>query len=387
MGMCYAERPPGVGSADGGGGPQRGTLWLPTMGISRLSANPRSWLFLCTALLLGVPLAFLAGMLISEERLDGVTVRTSPVLIPVVEEVFEDQRRVQVALSWKEGATLPAPAWSGVVTSLHIGRGDKLATGTSLISINGVDRLAAATPAPFHRSLRLGDRGADVAALNRFLVRLGHAADLSDSSIFTTATAEAVEDLSRQIGLARATDVFDPAWLVWIPHEPFVVAKVLPSVGSPAPAPGTPVAAGFPTLVGARVKNLAGGPAHLENAGAYRLKVGATTLRIWAKSLRLLPRDLPPLARAVRPLAAETKGLLLRAEPLRAVAVPTTAVMSGRDGDLCVWVASSKGFSPMAVDAIGAEGGVTRVTPGRLELKSVLANPTDVLHNPLCPSG
>ena len=86
------------------------------MGISRLSANPRSWLFLCTALLLGVPLAFLAGMLISEERLDGVTVRTSPVLIPVVEEVFEDQRRVQVALSWKEGATLPAPAWSGVVT-------------------------------------------------------------------------------------------------------------------------------------------------------------------------------------------------------------------------------------------------------------------------------
>jgi hypothetical protein len=341
-----------------------------------------------TTFLLVVPLAFFAGLFVAEERLEGVRIEPSPVVIPVAEAAFRDERGVQVVLSWKEGASIHAPPWSGIVTRVDVLAGEVVATGAVVMAVDGIDRLAAATPSPFYRPLRLDDRGADVEALNRFLLRLGHLEELADNGlIFSSATADAVEALSEQIGAPSPTDVFDPGWVVWIPDEAFLVDQVLADVGSPAPVPGTPIAAGPPTLVRARVKSLAGGPLSLDPSVAYLLQVGRIKAAgISSKSLRVLANDLARLARGVQPLAEETNGRLLRAKPLRAIALPTTAVMSAGSGGLCVWVPTSQEFSPVAVEAIGAQGGITRVVPEGSALENVLTNPSEVLEDPSCPS-
>ena len=95
--------------------------------------------------------------LYSDDELNAVSVRADPmVVLPTTREV-RDLQRLNVVLTWEEGAVVRAPGWSGMVTAVS---GDpEMEEGRPVLAIDGIDRIARASAEPFYRALASGDRG------------------------------------------------------------------------------------------------------------------------------------------------------------------------------------------------------------------------------------
>lgn len=311
-----------------------------------------------------------------------------PVVVAATEERADGATPAQATLVWVDGPALVAPQWSGLVTAVVVQPGDRLDTGSVVASIDGVRRLAVASPSPFYRSLQTGDSGDDVAMLRQVLADLGLApAGTGRNDWFDWTMRVAVQRLEARLTgrpPASSPGVFQPGWFAWLPQRGLVVSEVALEVGSPAPGPGSPAARGAPVLRRATVEpqqssgGAADGPRELVVAGqAFPLGDGLV-LRD--------PTVLAALAAGVPPRAQTVQGQYRLQQAVRVTVVPATAVTADRAGRLCVWLPAASGYQARSVQvAGGAPSGVTYLSSGVSAGEEVLANPAGVVKDVRCP--
>jgi hypothetical protein len=176
----------------------------------------------------GTVLCTLSPQQAAQER--AVPVLPIPTAV-VVRQELADKTEVQCSFSSTVVEAL-APVSAGkfrsrVVTALKVAAGDALNSGTVVGSVSGRPLIAFTTTLPFYRDLKVGDRGADVKALESGLVAAKRLAKAD--SVFGADTLGALRGIYRSAGLGSPEKfVLDAAWGV---PKGSRVAQVLVSVG------------------------------------------------------------------------------------------------------------------------------------------------------------
>jgi hypothetical protein len=127
------------------------------------------------------------------------------------------------------------PGIPRVVTGVGVRVGHHVATGDHLATVSGVPLFAFVTDLPFYRNLSIGDRGPDVAALERSLVAAGVLS--AGDGLFDSGTAGALNTLYGSV-LRDAPQLADRVLLtsaVSVPKRS-VVTEVDIAVGQVVPA-------------------------------------------------------------------------------------------------------------------------------------------------------
>ncbi len=300
--------------------------------------------------------------------------RVEPVVATVTGAERVAQGRAEVVVEVASGPALRAPRWSGLVTEVFVRPGDEIDTGTRVVEVDRVARIAVGSDRPFHRPLRRGDRGPDVAELERVLVSLGFS-DLEPDGIFGYQTQAGVEALARDLGAGPKVRTFDPAWFLWLP-EPFGIGELSVEVGDQAPPAGTIVARGARQIVAVSV--LGDSDAPLDG----RFSVTGTDVTVTVRGGVIAdPSPLADLLGDEEELSEVRLEGVIREESSRSVlAVPTTALVTGEDG-LCVWVERGSGFTPMGVRALDSSVQGATFVPRDGDLQEgdrVIVNPAEV---------
>lgn len=156
---------------------------------------------------------------------------------PVRASTATTQTPAELAVGWSQGPIIRAPAWHGLVTATPAAGKSSVSAGDVIVSIDGIDRIAAVTPGPFWRTLEAGTPpGRDIGWLNTVLGDLGlrHCAGRS----FCADTAAGVSALAKRLGAGSDVIIFDPTWLVRIPEPTLGVGDAKFSSGQPAPELG-----------------------------------------------------------------------------------------------------------------------------------------------------
>ena len=333
------------------------------------------------AVLTVLPLGILAGLLLARIQPPGGTGPAAPLIADATETVYDERRGVLVQPLWREGPTLHAPAWAGVVG--WVTDVDELRDGGVVATVDGVRRIAAATPEPFFRPLQIGDRGRDVAWLHVVLAAAGVGSELEGEEV-TGDTAEAIRSLAAQLG-AKPEPVFDPAWIVWLPERPYQLATLELGVGTEAPGRGVAIATSHPTLASLTLTALDGGAIAPVSGVSQSLSVGGVTVELEPDG-RPGTAALAALAEVVPRDGEAIEGSLARTVPEAVWSVPTTAVMSGRRGDVCIWLLDGTSYSARSVEVRAARAGATFLAPLADSPMPVLMNPAAVIDEPSCPS-
>lgn len=354
-----------------------------------------SWVLV--VLLVVVPLAGVCVFSWVQAR-DPEALAPKPVAVLQQPTVVSDDGSVEATITalLDPGARVTAPAWQGgVVTRVDVKPGDAVSTGSVLLAVDGVGRVAVASPAPFYRSLAVGDSGGDVLDLERALKAMGDFAGEPDRS-FTKVTANAVDRLGKRLGAGDASGVFDPSWVVWLPGENLVAQSVGVAVNDPAPSQGSVVFSTAPSVSSVSLSGPAG-PVDF-SSGAYVLSqngVDVATVRsdgdVDAGLLaRLTAQDDGSGASGGSSsggasVSSRVYGVSLRRETaVTLLSVPASAVMTGSDGTAtCVYGKYGLGdarYQARAVRVAGGSMGVTRLEPDD-DLKTfyVLADPLAVM--------
>ncbi|RLP75069.1 hypothetical protein D9V32_11660 [Mycetocola tolaasinivorans] len=156
---------------------------------------------------------------------------------------------MELALGWEQGPVLRAPAWTGLITAVQPPR-TTVAHGDVVVTIDGIDRIAAHTPAPFWRPIGPDTiAGADIGALNTLLGDLGLARGTANT--FGSGTARGITQLAKKLGAEG--DTFDPAWVLHLAEPRITVGAAAFSVGQTAPAAGEELFAPRPRVTAALV--------------------------------------------------------------------------------------------------------------------------------------
>lgn len=313
-----------------------------------------------------------------EDRLSEVDPPAEPLVITVEHRLMVDDQLVNASLEWGRPLEVFAPNWSGVVTDIYRAAGETVTSGESVLSINGVDRLAFASNQPLWRPLRRGDTGADVDELQRLLVAKGY--DVQPDGEFGATTQEAVKLLEASLGISKPSGVFDPGWVLWLPSETFQISSIAISVGSPAPSAGSVVLAGPPPLLHVEFQDDQDVP--LDLSGPWVFTSAGLEYSILDGSLE--PDSLTRLQGATGSEVLSISGRVISQTPIEVIGVPATAVMSSADGDLCVWVPGPDGYLPRSVELEGGAVAQVFVLSGLSAGDQVLANPADILSSQTC---
>jgi len=305
-----------------------------------------------------------------------------PVWVPAVQADTKVASRVGVRLNWEADGAVFAPAWDGIVqavtTSPHLASNQVLAT------ISGVQRVAYHSTVPFSRPLAAGDRGVEVAALNRLLELRGLPNSASD--IFTSSTTRGVRMLGVQLG-AGSTAVFDPAWVVYLPTEEVDIESNALEVGGVAPSPGSILLELADRLTSAQVVSFVEAPdgsdsSALEDAETtpvsegWTLTVADAVIAVDVDSASVAAESLSDLASIAKDGAPVLPGVIARPAAAGEWQVPTAAVRTSSDGEHYVVHRPADGGDARRVVVVvsGEGGGVTTVRPetdlrGAVELR------------------
>lgn len=272
----------------------------------------------------GVVLA-IAGVLV------GVFLTTSPsgtgaereTVVPVEVRPFADERQVTLSLD----VAAPAPAVvraGGTVTALTCIPGAMWTSGSQPLSVDGVSILALHTSTPIYRDVSVGMTGADAAAIQAELVRLG-VVDAGDGKLRKG-------DLRALWTLAGTTDwrwTMPLTRLMWLPKAEVRIAECQVFLGSAV----TGVVATFePSIQRIRVapvgEQLVPGP--------RQVVVGDVVVPLDDQLSNTDPEVLAALADLPEVQvnlesdgAVEVGGSLQLAEPPDAARVPPSAVVDG----------------------------------------------------------
>ncbi len=305
-----------------------------------------------------------------------------PVLVQPSARSDDSESAATAKLTWRPPVEVPAPHWSGTVTGVYVEPGARVKEGHTVVSIDSISRVAVATASPFVRRLARRSTGEDVEELQRLLQAWGWYDDSIDGS-YGPGTASAVSQWAKSLGIDKPDGSFDPAWTVWLPHNDFEVDLVGVRVGFPAPQVGSAVISSPQVLTSANLASADGGR-ELRLTEDWVLFVRETQINI--ESGQLGPRALVELAAVTLPEDQEVAGLIRRAVPLDTLDIPVSAVMVGREGVNCVWVASGvDSYLPREVSLGEGRTGLVVVTAGLSIEDQLLVNPAEILEDPSCP--
>ncbi len=281
-----------------------------------------------------------------------------PLTVPVTMQGFSDPQPVEVVVR----ISPPVPVntgRAGTVTAWGCAPGTVLESGKSAVAIDGVNLITLATSVPPWRDLSVGTEGADVAAVQEELRRLGYAAH--SDGVFSRADLAAAVELGKSVG-TRVTDTLARDLLVWIPSSTVQIETCEVGLGSTT-ASGQSLARA--------TSNLVVEPVALPTA---RLP-GPRTLEAFAEPVALgeggeLPTGLSNAAVRDSPAFREAsasaddastvivKGKLVLTEPVSVAAVPATSVLVLDSEAACVF-ADAQAFP---VKIVGSEFGNSFVT-------------------------
>lgn len=339
----------------------------------------RSTAILVVILLLLAPLLVLLGMRLATDELEVLNPPIEPV-IAMPEEVIQTGEQLAVAhLTWSTPQEIGSPNWNGLVTEVHVTPPESLETGTKVLTIDGVTRVAAATDRPFMTSLARGDAGSDVLMLQQMLSTLGYLENPPDGR-FGQSTHGAVKAFALDLGVGEPTGEFDPGWLIWIPAEGFRAQSMEARVSFPAPTPGSLLLTGTPHLVAIRLLNDTGQPLDIE--GEWDLLTGDHQLHLSTGVPST--EELQMFGSHLEIGEAELRITVRRSNPLRSLSVPPTAILVGEEGNLCVYVADADGFEQRDISVDAGAAGATYIRSGISEKDRILVNPAHIFESPSC---
>lgn len=310
----------------------------------------------------------------TEGRLDEIEIRPEPIVLDAVPSVDDQLQPALARLTWAPGDQVRSPGMSGIVTWVGVAEGDSIVTGDTIARVDSVARLAVSSGSPLFRPLGRGDGGPDVETLQEILVALGYLVDAVDGR-YGSGTEKAVQELSADLGLERATSVFDPAWFIWLPTEPFAVEEVLVDEGQAAPAVGEVMLQGPPKLAAVQVWAVGDdGEQLVDGEWAFHL----AGRRIAVDDGIVPESELTYLASSFSADISEASVQIFRPHALSGFVIPASAVLN-TDDQLFVCLEETTGF--VRRDVAIADGSVARVfvTDGLEVGDRVLANPAEIL--------
>lgn len=318
--------------------------------------------------------------------LEGVNDRAVPVLADGTARSIRAEMAVIAVPTWSEADVLNAPGWSGLITSVLVQPGDRVKSGQAIVAIDGVTRVAVATPTPFWRDLRLGDEGPDVAMLDDALKVMGFGPSDPDD-VFDSGTAAAVSKFADSLGVGSKSGSFDRSWIIWLPLSELKVAVVQVATGQLAPSSGSEIVKASPKLLGVTFLTETDLPVDISEPEAWQVELAGAVVDIAAdQPIRVRNEDLDRIA-ALLDEGAESSPAVLRARSSQQViVVPASAVGSNSDGNLCVWVPAGDAFAAVPVTVVGGSFNTAHIGSGISSATRVLANPGQVLAEPICPS-
>ncbi|MEA5457349.1 hypothetical protein SPF06_21755 [Sinomonas sp. JGH33] len=311
---------------------------------------------------------------------------------------------IEFSLAWDTPPAPLAPSWEGLVQSVYVEPGAKVATGTKVVRISGVDRIGFAGKAPFWRPIEASTTGEDVAELNRLLTELGlrH----GQGTTVTAATMAGVDQLRIRLGAADRS-VFKPDWIIHLATAEVTVEKLDLTVAAPAPAAGTALLTPAASLTSARLvakgslpAQSAGSPAgqgsqtgqgggteSSKEMGAKqsaadpsrpvgrpftapengRVLSAGTALPVDTTRQAIASEGLPTLAKQLEKGTPSTSGLVESPLPPGALVLPASAVRTAPSGVHCVVRRDDGGSEgPVRVDVVGESQGRVVITGGDL---------------------
>lgn len=333
------------------------------------------------------------------------TVTLPPPLVWVPATASAPSTTLPTALvpTWSRPPATVAPAWTGLVQRVLVEPGDEIAPGSQIALVDGVLRVGARTDVPISRTLQRGDRGLDVSALNSLLMSLG--LPVSPDDTFGATTAASVREFAKGLG-AGDTEVFDPAWLVYLPYtEAESVSSVSLEVAQPVPPAGSTIVTVEPHLVNARVvppesmvtgDQLGSGAPADDPSGsastpdepsfdpglAYTDLPANTVLTVEGTDIGrvgpdgALPQDTLAALAAILSPANDVTAELRQPSPTGATQVPTASLITGAGAKFCVLARRADQLAAVAaVDVLDSYLGVSILT-GLAAGDEVLVNPS-----------
>lgn len=270
---------------------------------------------------------------------------------------FADERPVEVSVAPVPGRPLIVRG-AGVLTAVDCAVGDRWVSGSSPVAVDGMGLLLLSGKEPWYRDLTVGDKGDDVANLQRALNRLG--AEVAVSGQFYGATRAAWKKIADEADIPVRDGDFRLSQVVWLPEDEVTIT-------------GCPLTAGQDVAAGDVIATASSGnatvslttPADLFD-GPRTLTVGATTVKL-DEDLQLSdPDDAETLlattevATAIAQGAGETvrvSGALRLAAPIPVYAVPPSSVLRDASAQVCVLSVGS----PVAAEVVSSSLGLTYV--------------------------
>lgn len=313
---------------------------------------------------------------------NGESVLGSSGVPPTVEAVSvpaDRSVRVDIEIELANEPPLLSPNWSGMVTAVHVGRGAEVATGTRVVDIDGVTRIAAHQTVPFYRIIQMGAVGADVNALCKVLNILGYETPETDE--FDSEVLAAVRKFAADLGVVEAKGIseFDPAWVIYLPYPALAIDEIDLMVGAPAPGAGTIILRPQPRVQSARAILSTDA---LSGATITRVELDGELVKVKSDgSLELSTQQAAVLAAlegvtGVEKATVKIPGLVNYGSDL--VAVPASAVVAvPTNGNYCVVTMVDETLVARAVEVVGSELASSRT------FVNGLASGTEVVVAPL----
>jgi hypothetical protein len=341
------------------------------------AGNIFAWALLALAFVAPATGLSAAAWMASQQR-TALTAESTPLTADVQVSEFDDARDVQLTLSWADGPALIAPAWYGTVTQLGVAPGQEVTSGTQVVRIDDVWRIAARTEQPFFAPVMAQSSAEELARLNGLLRSLGY--DSQDNDRWGAGTVRGVRQLAASLGVpnAEAVTAFDPGWVVWLPADRLRLAGADFAVGGPAPSGGSPAFSTARALASIDVAaNEGEALPDPEDGSVWSLHVGETTIP-FAGSKVTDPNALATVQIALQGSYPETSvGTIARVNSVRGWEVPSSAVFLDSEGKRCLFVDEGD-FTPYPVEVAGGGIGVARVTGDMPDRIGVLTNPSEV---------
>ncbi|MDR1188897.1 MAG: hypothetical protein LBK95_15865, partial [Bifidobacteriaceae bacterium] len=208
-----------------------------------------------------------------------------------------------------------------------------------------------------------------------------------DKGTYGAATKTAVTALVKQTGaVSEKGELFDAAWLVFLPEEGYRLASVELPLAAPAPASGTVIGSAEPVLSGAvlaprgAVEEVAA-PSSSGDDGSGAGTVATATETLAAEPdeelattgdpitlgedrSRVSAEGLVALRRQVESGAAVVETKLVREAGAGELLVPAAAVVATPDGATCVLRVTGSSLEPVGVEVVGDTAGSSIVKAG-----------------------